>query len=45
MKESMNSQRPPAPLAPHQAPQHYLQPPPPIIFQNPIPHQGVMNIQ
>jgi hypothetical protein len=32
-------------LLPQQAPQHYLQPPPPTVLQNPIPHQGVMNTQ
>jgi hypothetical protein len=46
MKESMNNtQSSTAPPAPQQAPQHYFQPPPPAIFQNPIPHQGVMNTQ
>jgi hypothetical protein len=45
MKESMNTQCPPTPPTPQQAPQHYLQPPPPVILQNPIPHQGVMNTQ
>jgi hypothetical protein len=41
----MNSQGPPTPPAPQQAPQHYLQPLPLAIFQNPIPYQGVMNTQ
>jgi hypothetical protein len=45
MKESMNAQRPPVSPAPQQAPQQYLQQPPPTILQNPIPHQGVMNTQ
>jgi hypothetical protein len=45
MKASMNPQCPPAPPAPQQAPQQYLQPPPPTVLQNPIPHQGVMNTQ
>jgi hypothetical protein len=45
MKESMNTQRPPTPPAPQSTPQHYLQPPPLVIFQNPIPYQGVMNTQ
>jgi hypothetical protein len=31
--------------APQQAPQQYLQQPPPVVLQNPIPHQGVMNTQ
>jgi hypothetical protein len=41
----MNSQGPPTPSAPQQAPQYYLQPFPRIFFQNPIPYQGVMNTQ
>jgi hypothetical protein len=45
MKESMNAQPPPAPSAPQQAPQHYLQQPPLDVLQNPIPHHGVMNTQ
>jgi hypothetical protein len=45
MKESMNGPRPPAPPAPQQAPQQYVQQPPPAVLQNPIPHQGVMNTQ
>jgi hypothetical protein len=45
MKDSMNVPRPPAPPAPQQAPQQYLQQPPPTVLQNPIPHQGVMNTQ
>jgi hypothetical protein len=45
MKESMNTQRPQAPRAPPQVPQHYLQPPPPVVLQNSIPHEGVMNTQ
>jgi hypothetical protein len=45
MKASMNTENHPTPPAPQQAPQHYLQPPPPMIFQNPIPHQGIMNTQ
>jgi hypothetical protein len=45
MKDSMNVPCPPAPPAPQQAPQQYLQQPPPTVLQNPIPHQGVMNTQ
>jgi hypothetical protein len=45
MKDSMNVPRPPASPAPQQAPQQYLQQPPPMVLQNPIPHQGVMNTQ
>jgi hypothetical protein len=45
MKESGNGPRPPAPPAPQQAPQQYVQQPPPVVLQNPIPHQGVMNTQ
>jgi hypothetical protein len=45
MKESVNGPRPPAPPAPQQAPQQYVQQPPPAVLQNPIPHQGVMNTQ
>jgi hypothetical protein len=45
MKESGNGPCPPAPLAPPQAPQQYVQQPPPVVLQNPIPHQGVMNTQ
>jgi hypothetical protein len=45
MKESMNTQHPLAPPSPQLTPHHYLQPPPPTIFQNAIPHQGVMNTQ
>jgi hypothetical protein len=37
MKASMNPQCPLALLAPQQAPQHYLQPPP-AVLQNPTPH-------
>jgi hypothetical protein len=35
----------PAPPAPQQAPQKYIQQPPPVVVQNPIPHQGVINTQ
>jgi hypothetical protein len=45
MKESTNTQRPPTLLAPLQAPQHYLQPPPLAMLKNHIPHQGVMNTE
>jgi hypothetical protein len=45
MKESVNGPRPPAPPTPQQAPQQYVQQPPPAMLQNPIPHQGVMNTQ
>jgi hypothetical protein len=41
----MNSQGPSTPPAPQQAPQQYLQPLPPAVFQNTIPYQGVMNTQ
>jgi hypothetical protein len=41
----MNTQDPPAPHAPQQDPQQYLQQPPLVVLQNPIPHQGVMNTQ
>jgi hypothetical protein len=45
MKDSVNAPRPPVSPTPQQAPQNYLQQPPLAIFQNPIPHQGVMNTQ
>jgi hypothetical protein len=45
MRASMKSQDPPTPPAPQQAPQQYLQQPPSIFLQNPIPYQGVMNTQ
>jgi hypothetical protein len=45
MKESVSGPRPLAPPAPQQAPQQYVQQPPPAVLQNPIPHQGVMNTQ
>jgi hypothetical protein len=45
MKESGSGPHPPAPPAPQQAPQQYVQQPPPAVLQNPIPHQGVMNTQ
>jgi hypothetical protein len=45
MKDSVNGPHPPAPPAPQQAPQQYVQQPPPAMLQNPIPHQGVMNTQ
>jgi hypothetical protein len=35
----------PAQPAPQQAPQQYVQQPPPVVLQNPIPHQGVINTQ
>jgi hypothetical protein len=43
MKESGNGPRPPTPPTPQQAPQKYVQQPSPVVLQNPIPHQGVMN--
>jgi hypothetical protein len=43
MKDFVNALRPLAPLSPQQAPQYYLQQPPPDVLKNPIPHQGVMN--
>jgi hypothetical protein len=45
MKESMNVPCIPSSHAPQQAPQQYLQQPPPTVLKNPIPHQGVMNTQ
>jgi hypothetical protein len=45
MKESVSGPRPLAPPAPQQAPQQYVQQPPPAMLQNPIPQQGVMNTQ
>jgi hypothetical protein len=45
MKESKNGPRPPVPPTSQQAPQQYVQQPPPVVLQNPIPHQGVMNTQ
>jgi hypothetical protein len=41
----MNTQRPPAPQGPLQVPQNYLQPQTPVVLQNLIPHQGVINTQ
>jgi hypothetical protein len=43
MKESMNVPHPLVTPAPQKAPQQYLQQPSPVVLQNPIPHQGVMN--
>jgi hypothetical protein len=45
MKESGNGPCLPAPPPPQQAPQKYVQHPPPTVLRNPIPHQGVMNTQ
>jgi hypothetical protein len=45
MKDSMNVPHPLGLPTPQQAPQQYFQQPPLIVFQNPIPHQGVMNTQ
>jgi hypothetical protein len=45
MKESSNGPHPPTLPTPHQAPQQYVQHPPPTVLQNPIPHQGVRNTQ
>jgi hypothetical protein len=45
MKDSGNGPHPPAPSAPQQASQQYMQQPPPVVLQNPIPHLGVMNTQ
>lgn len=45
MKESGNGPHPPTLPAPQQAPQQYVQHPPPVVLQNPIPHQGMMNTQ
>jgi len=41
----MDTQHPLTPPAPQSAPQHYFQPPPLVILQNPIPHQGMINTQ
>jgi hypothetical protein len=45
MKEYGNGPCPLAPPSPQQAPQQYVQQPPHVVLQNPIPHQGVMNTQ
>jgi hypothetical protein len=45
MKDSLNAPHPPVLPTPQQAPQQYLQQTPPILLQNPIPRQGVMNTQ
>jgi hypothetical protein len=41
----VNGPHPSALPAPPQAPQQYVQQPPPFVLQNPIPHQGVINTQ
>jgi hypothetical protein len=45
LKDSGSLPHSPAPPAPQQAPQQYVQQPPPAVLQNPIPHQGVINTQ
>jgi hypothetical protein len=45
LKDSGSLPPSPAQLAPQQAPQQYVQQPPPAMLQNPIPHQGVINTQ
>jgi hypothetical protein len=45
MKDSVNGPHPVALPTPQQAPQQYMQQPPLVVLQNPIPHQGVMNTQ
>jgi hypothetical protein len=45
MKDPMNIPRPSTSPSPQQAPQQYLQQPPLVVFQNPIPHKGVMNTE
>jgi hypothetical protein len=45
LKDSGSLPHTPAQTAPQQAPQQYVQQPPPAVLQNPIPHQGVINTQ
>jgi hypothetical protein len=45
LKDSSSLPHPLAQLAPQQAPQQYVQQPPPAVLKNPIPHQGVINTQ
>jgi hypothetical protein len=45
LKDSGSLPHSPAQPAPQQAPQQYVQQPPPAVLQNPIPHQGVINTQ
>jgi hypothetical protein len=45
LKDSGSLPHSPAQPTPQQAPQQYVQQPPPIVLQNPIPHQGVINTQ
>jgi hypothetical protein len=45
LKDSGSLPPTPAQTAPQQAPQQYVQQPPPAVLQNPIPHQGVINTQ
>jgi hypothetical protein len=45
MKETGNGPHTLGSPAPQQAPQQYVQQPPPSVLQNPIPHQGVMKTQ
>jgi hypothetical protein len=45
LKDSSGLPPTPAQTAPQQAPQQYVQQPPPAVLQNPSPHQGVINTQ
>jgi hypothetical protein len=45
LKDSGSLPPSPAQPAPQQAQQQYAQQPPPVVLQNPIPHQGVINTQ
>jgi hypothetical protein len=45
LKDSGSLPHSPAQTAPQQAPQQYVQQPPPTMMQNPIPHQGVISTQ
>jgi hypothetical protein len=45
LKESGSLPHPPVLPTPQQTPQQYMQQPPPVVLQNPIPHQGVMNTE
>jgi hypothetical protein len=45
LKDSGRLPHSPAQPVPQQAPQQYVQQPPPVVLQNRIPHQGVINTQ
>jgi hypothetical protein len=45
LKDSGSLPHPPALPAPQQAPQQYVQQPPLVVLQNPIPHQGMIKTQ